>query len=116
MHSYKHSRAEWRDWLIGVGLRVAAVAATWWFDGFLELVFAGLVGAFATILVVAWMLGLDVHSLPWFWGHLGERWTGEELERLGDEWLIAHDIPREHGNWDHVVVGPPGVFLLDSKF
>ncbi|MBA2474991.1 MAG: NERD domain-containing protein [Actinobacteria bacterium] len=26
-----------------------------------------------------------------------------------------HDLDRPRGNWDHVLVGPPGVFLLDSK-
>jgi hypothetical protein len=28
---------------------------------------------------------------------------------------VIHDIPRERGNWDHVVVGPGGVFLLETK-
>jgi hypothetical protein len=61
-----------------------------------------------------WLIG-DVHALPWLWGSIGERQTAETLERLDDSWTWEHDLPREHGNWDHVVVGPSGVFLLDTK-
>lgn len=28
---------------------------------------------------------------------------------------MFHDVDTGRGNWDHVLVGPPGVFLLDSK-
>jgi Nuclease-related domain len=35
------------------------------------------------------------------------------LERVG--WRVIHDIPNARGNWDHVVVGPGGLFLLDTK-
>ena len=36
------------------------------------------------------------------------------LEREG--WLARHDLDRSgKGNFDHVLVGPAGVFLLDSK-
>jgi Nuclease-related domain len=109
-------RKEWRGWAVLVGFAFVAAAAAWLFDGFLELLFAGMVGAIATLLLIGWCIGFDVHSLPWYWGHLGERWTEEELNRLGDDWLIEHDVPRQRGNWDHILVGPPGVFLLDSKF
>lgn len=46
----------------------------------------------------------------------GERATGKEIDRLGSEWHCEHDLQQEYGNWDHVLVGPAGVFLLDSKF
>jgi hypothetical protein len=35
------------------------------------------------------------------------------LERHG--WRIVHDVQHPWGNFDHVVVGPPGVFLLETK-
>ena len=35
------------------------------------------------------------------------------LEALG--WHVRHDVFAEHGNRDHVVVGPSGVYLLDTK-
>jgi TM2 domain-containing membrane protein YozV len=107
---------EWQGLGVLVVLGLVAFVAAWLFDGFLELLFAGVVGSIATVLTFGWVIGFDVHSLPWMWGHLGERWTEEQLDRLGDAWLIEHDVPRKRGNWDHIVVGPPGVFLLDSKF
>ena len=48
-------------------------------------------------------------------GAFGEQWTAEELEKLGSAWRVYHDIPDGFGNWDHVVVGPGGVFAIDSK-
>lgn len=97
-------------------MAVLALVGAWLFDGFAELLFAAVFGAAVTTIAFGWTLGFDVTSLRWYWGHLGERWTEDELDRLGDEWLIEHDVPRERGNWDRILVGPPGVFLLDSKF
>ena len=57
---------------------------------------------------------------PWIenWqdGAVGEQWTGRTLRELESQgWRIFHDLTASHGNIDHVVVGPGGVFLLDSK-
>lgn len=49
-------------------------------------------------------------------GRDGERRTEQRLrplERRG--WQVAHDIDTGRGNIDHVVVGPPGVYLLETK-
>jgi hypothetical protein len=49
-------------------------------------------------------------------GAAGERATARVLQPLLDEgWRVVHDIDTGRGNRDHVLVGPPGVFLLDSK-
>ena len=49
-------------------------------------------------------------------GAEGERMTGREIEKLPEErWHCEHSIELAHGDWDHVLVGPPGVFLVDSK-
>jgi Nuclease-related domain len=64
--------------------------------------------------VVGWLIG-DVHSLFWLHGSQGEQWTAAELEDLGGDWSQVHDIVRNYGNWDHIVVGPSGVFLIDTK-
>ena len=109
-------REDWQGLTVIASVGVLGAVSAWRFDGFSELVCAAVVGSVATVLIFGWVMGFDVHSLPWLWGHLGERWTGEELDRLGDGWFVEHDVPRAHGNWDHLVVGPPGVFLLDSKF
>jgi hypothetical protein len=57
------------------------------------------------------------HVLNWKRGAEGERKTEKALrplERKG--WTVEHDIQREgRGNLDHVLTGPPGVFLLETK-
>jgi hypothetical protein len=52
----------------------------------------------------------------WQQGAFGEQATGKQLKRLErDGWIVLHDLPRGSGNVDHVLVGPGGVFVLDSK-
>jgi hypothetical protein len=52
----------------------------------------------------------------WQQGAFGEQATGKQLKKLEREgWVVLHDLPRGMGNVDHVVVGPGGVFVLDSK-
>jgi hypothetical protein len=66
-----------------------------------------------------WMMARD--SPPawieqWQQGAFGEQATGKQLKRLErDGWIVLHDLPRGNGNVDHVLVGPGGVFVLDSK-
>lgn len=47
-------------------------------------------------------------------GAVGEQATGE-LEALSSDWHVEHDVTYRYVNWDHAFVGPPGVFLLDTK-
>jgi hypothetical protein len=62
------------------------------------------------------MLGFNARALPWAWGAWGEEWTEEELDKLdSNSWRVYHDLPDGRGNWDHVAVGPPGVFVIDTK-
>jgi hypothetical protein len=52
----------------------------------------------------------------WNDGAHGERQTEEILEPLERRgWRVVHDIQAERGNYDHVAVGPSGVFLLETK-
>jgi hypothetical protein len=49
-------------------------------------------------------------------GRDGERSTEKELtplERRG--WAVGHDLPAKFGNYDHLVVGPAGAYLLETK-
>lgn len=49
-------------------------------------------------------------------GAAGERATAKALTPLlGEGWYVSHDIDTGRGNRDHVLVGPGGTFLLDSK-
>jgi hypothetical protein len=84
----------------------------WWFAGGLVAGFAATVWTFALELGPAyiqnWKLGAD-----------GEKLTAKALRPLLKEgWQVCHDLssgPRR-GNIDHVLVGPNGVFLLETKW
>jgi hypothetical protein len=50
-------------------------------------------------------------------GELGERAVAEQLEELRSHgFRCFHDILRDGFNIDHVVVGAPGVFVVETKF
>lgn len=51
-------------------------------------------------------------------GAEGERLTAEALLGLGHDWVVLHDVRwpgRLRANIDHVVVGPTGIYVIDSK-
>jgi hypothetical protein len=85
------------------------------FDGGTQLIGAWIVGFACAAATAGWLLAFDAHALTWLWGSLGEQRTGAELAKLDSDWHVVHDLPTPRGNWDHVLVGPPGVFVLDSK-
>lgn len=45
----------------------------------------------------------------------GEAAVGVILDDLPEEFHVIHDLTTPHGNLDHVVVGPTGVFIIDTK-
>jgi len=85
---------------------------------------AGLPGTGPIGLTVAALVGWRLRFCPsvqaraWRGGAHGERQTARLLERLGrDGHVIFHDLamPDSPANLDHLVVGPSGVFVIDSK-
>ncbi|HKG02777.1 MAG TPA: nuclease-related domain-containing protein [Conexibacter sp.] len=78
--------------------------------------FAGLgVGAAAAMVLIL------IDSPPWHierWrlGAEGEKRTAKALRPLTRRgWTLVNDIQTERGNIDHILVGPAGVFLLETK-
>jgi hypothetical protein len=56
------------------------------------------------------------HIERWRQGAEGEKATAKALRALVREgWTLVNDIDTGRGNLDHVLVGPPGIFLLESK-
>lgn len=108
-------RAHWRDWVKLIGAIFVSLILLFVTAGVTQLLFAGVIGALAAVVAVGWMIGGHVRSLPWAWGAEGERDTAAVLDELDEGWECVHDVPRERGNWDHVLVGPPGVLVLDTK-
>ncbi len=56
-------------------------------------------------------------SWPWYQGAVGELAVASCLARLGPEWTVFHSIPVGNGtsDIDHVVIGPGGVFTINTK-
>jgi hypothetical protein len=57
-------------------------------------------------------------TLAWRTGALGEERTAELLRPLEAQgFRVMHDrlIPRSRANIDHIVIGPPGVFIVETK-
>ena len=49
-------------------------------------------------------------------GFHGERYVAEELnELMAEGFRVFHDVPFESYNMDHVLVGPRGVFVVETK-
>jgi hypothetical protein len=67
----------------------------------------------------AWMAMRDSppqHIENWQTGAEGEQKTQKALKPLqAPRWLVVHDVECRRGNYDHIVVGRAGVFMLDSK-
>jgi Nuclease-related domain len=94
---------------VGAGVLGSLVASR------LGLVLSGLVTVAA-----AWALRFrpSPEARAWGRGAVGERRTARllsPLERRG--WAVLHDLalPGSRANIDHLVIGPGGVFVIDSK-
>ena len=114
---------EWAAWIRTLPWRVAVLLGTVAGGGILGSLLASRLG-----LAVGWLAavmagwGLRFRPSPgtcaWRRGAAGERHTARllaPLERHG--WVILHDlaVPRSRANLDHLVIGPGGVFVIDSK-
>jgi nuclease-like protein len=80
---------------------------------------AGLVGLAAAALV-GWRLRFrpSEQARTWRRGAHGERHTARLLDRLTrDGYVVFHDlaVPGSLANVDHLVIGPSGLFVIDTK-
>jgi len=57
------------------------------------------------------------HAQSWFSGAIGELKVAELLWQLGPEWAVLHAVPvgKDGSDIDHVVIGPAGVFTINTK-
>jgi hypothetical protein len=60
---------------------------------------------------------LTVDGLKWFRGAHAELAVGRMLSRLDDDWTVLHAVPVgvRGADIDHLVVGPAGVFTINTK-
>jgi hypothetical protein len=115
--------AEWAAWTRSLPWRVAATlgagAAGVVLGSLLAPRLALVLGAVAAV-AAGWGLRFQPSpdAVAWRQGAAGERRTARllaGLERQG--WVVLHDlaVPGSRANIDHLVVGPGGVFVIDSK-
>ena len=124
MAYYQRARAsEWAGFLRTLPLRLAGVVAAGGLAGTLAHGagprLAGTAAALAAG-VLGWRLRFRVspETAAWRRGARGERRTARHLRKLALQgWTVLHDlaIPQSRANGDHLLIGPPGVFLVDSK-
>jgi Nuclease-related domain len=114
---------EWVAWARTLPWRVAVILGVGVGGGVLGSLLAPRLGLVLGVLAaVAAGWGLRFRSSPdasaWRRGAAGERCTARllaPLERQG--WAVLHDlaVPSSRANIDHLVIGPGGVFVIDSK-
>jgi hypothetical protein len=124
MAHYQQARAgEWARFARALPWRLAAVMAAGALAGTLTHGagprLAGPAAALAAGLV-GWRLRFCVsaETAAWRRGARGERRTARALRKLVRHgWTVLHDVavPDSRANGDHLLIGPPGVFLVDSK-
>jgi hypothetical protein len=115
--------AEWAAWTRTLPWRVAAILAVATVGGLLGSLLAarlGLVLGGLAAMAAGW--GLRFRPSPdasaWQRGAAGERHTARLLDPLARHgWAVLHDLalPGSRANLDHLVIGPGGVFVIDSK-
>jgi hypothetical protein len=111
-----------RGWRVLLGLYVGLVVTTAWPalimpNGFLAglvvgLSLAGSAGALVSVVIIQTGTG------PVMAGESAEQWTVEELKDLLEHGhrLVNHVVVDGRGDADHVLVGPAGVFVLETKW
>jgi Nuclease-related domain len=114
---------EWTAWIRTLPWRVAVILGIGAGGGILGGLLVsrlGLVLGGLAAVVAGWGLRFrpSPDAVAWRRGAAGERRTAQllgPLERHG--WAVLHDlaVPHSQANIDHLVIGPGGVFVIDSK-
>ncbi len=67
--------------------------------------------------LVARVFGVHTDERAYRVGADGEEEVAWRMRKLGDGWHVLHSVPvgEKDSDIDHVVVGPPGVFTLNTK-
>ena len=78
----------------------------------------------APLIFLMWVVGkwtttkidaIDRQRMSWRKGAVGEALVARTLESLPGEFVVINDVSKRFGNIDHVVIGPTGVYVIDSK-
>jgi hypothetical protein len=115
--------AEWSAWTRTLPWRIAVILGVGAGGGVLGSLLAprlGLVVGGLAAVAAGWALRIrpSPDAVAWRRGAAGERRTARLLDPLQRHgWAVLHDLalPGSRANLDHLVIGPGGVFVVDSK-
>lgn len=104
--------------LVTLGLLAVATALLGRGFGWRDPIFMG-----SEVALLAVIFAVSRYVLPLLDRHdrgaTGEEQVGRLLDRLAahgrGEWRVIHDASFGHGNVDHILLGPPGVFTVETK-
>lgn len=116
VEGYRAARRRHRHRLVSVGLVAILVFAVAAFTLPASAALVAVAGVVAVGLVAAFARPGDDER--WLRGAAGERATAQILQSLPPRrWAVFHDlaVPGSRANIDHLVVGPTGVWVVDSK-
>lgn len=114
---YAFARKHWR-WLSLAALTCLAPNLISIFVGttFLKGVLLGVTATAAVCATASWVV-LLTGTAPILMGANAERWTAEELESLKEHgYRVIHHAGLRRGDIDHVLIGPGGVLVFETKW
>jgi hypothetical protein len=100
------------------GVVFSVIVLRWGHTGWTYIGFAllGLAGAFYLCRYQSRRIDhYERERKKWRKGAVGECMVADVLGALSDDYWVINDVSTPSGNLDHVVVGPTGVFALETK-
>jgi hypothetical protein len=111
----KHIREDWFFWLIALTSVVGSAFYSFYVGRTASRILAATSGFSLGVLLVMYMLGGHISAFRLV-ARRNRRARHRQRDRETERRLALRTRPQyDHGNYDHVLVGPPGIFLLDSK-
>jgi hypothetical protein len=112
-----HARATQRRYARRAVAAVAAMCASAVVVAALRL---GWLAVGVEAVLIVGMLALVRHVTPliarWSRGAQGEEHVGAILDGMRDDgWFALHDVSVGRGNIDHILIGPAGIFTIETK-
>ena len=111
-------RAHWRSFagMVVISVAVIACVALLVPHGFTRGLFVG-AAVSITLGWVAYLVLALSGTVPAGMGATAETWTASELRRLRKHgWFVVNGLPLEGRDIDHVIIGPNGIVVLESKW